>query len=79
MPARRRAYGEGTISKRKDGRWIAIAELRLRGCAGRRARVSQRAGAPPARAARLTPHGAGLATDALTSDSPPALGLLAAY
>jgi len=27
MAARRRAYGEGTISKRKDGRWIGIAEL----------------------------------------------------
>jgi hypothetical protein len=26
MPARRRAYGERTISKRKDGRWIGIAE-----------------------------------------------------
>ena len=27
MAGRRRAYGEGSISKRKDGRWIGIAEL----------------------------------------------------
>jgi hypothetical protein len=27
MPARRLAYGEGTIFKRKDGRWLSIAEL----------------------------------------------------
>jgi integrase len=27
MPARRRARGEGAISKRKDGRWLGIAEL----------------------------------------------------
>jgi integrase len=27
MAGRRRAYGEGTISKRKDGRWLGIAEL----------------------------------------------------
>lgn len=27
MAARRRAYGEGAISKRTDGRWVGIAEL----------------------------------------------------
>jgi integrase len=27
VPARRPAYGEGSISRRKDGRWVGIAEL----------------------------------------------------
>jgi hypothetical protein len=38
VPARRRARGEGGISKRKGGRWLGIAELDWQNGKGRGSR-----------------------------------------